>query len=602
MSAALATMMLASCQNEEIVNKATDGRMFTLEVSQGMDSRTTLTPATGGYQTLWSEGDQIYVTSEDGKTTGVLTLVSTPGSPNGTFQGFVFGEGDLKYSVFPVPANGVIDLNNSDEGQIDAPMVGTIGQNGAIFTNACAMVNLNIDGIPQNAEVSVSNTDIVTSAIFDIETGTLKPIATSAKTVVVKNSDESVLVPLFINPATTATDFDLTVSVNGKSCVIENIPLKDKKVSANQVPALQYTNVGGEEFLVKVAEPAEGEDANTALENGQSVKIDSNTMPQDGIVEIGATEDSSTPTVVTFENVQGNITISPAEGSNPAQKIKIVVASDVQEGQSISIDETLKSQTEIVFQESTSLVNVLNAVDEAIPVTVELAEGNYTIPPTAENRTLTISGTEDTEIDIKSGLTYVNGADITFEGVSIQSEPEGAGYNNGFADLKYATFNGCVIDGTIGLDFTCEFNECEFNIKGNYYNVWTWGAGTATFNKCTFNCDGKALLVYANVLDNGTLHQTVNITECTFNDYGDNTVTGKAAIEITNTYKPIRTYDIFIEKTTVNGFTQTVPGAGDFNTAYGSVEGANIGTNVWGNKCKLPNTQINVVIDGVDVY
>jgi len=97
MSAALATMMLASCQNEEIVNKATDGRMFTLEVSQGMDSRTTLTPATGGYQTLWSEGDQIYVTSEDGKTTGVLTLVSTPGSPNGTFQGFVFGEGDLCY-------------------------------------------------------------------------------------------------------------------------------------------------------------------------------------------------------------------------------------------------------------------------------------------------------------------------------------------------------------------------------------------------------------------------------------------------------------------------------------------------------------------------
>ena len=109
-------------------------------------------------------------------------------------------------------------------------------------------------------------------------------------------------------------------------------------------------------------------------------------------------------------------------------------------------------------------------------------------------------------------------------------------------------------------------------------------------------------MVYANVLDNGTTHQTINISGCTFNDNGDDTVTGKAAIEITNTYTPIRTYDVIITQTTVNGFAQTVPGAGDFNTAYGSVEDGNIGTNVWGNKCKLANTYLNVEIDDVDVY
>lgn len=242
-----------------------------------------------------------------------------------------------------------------------------------------------------------------------------------------------------------------------------------------------------------------------------------------------------------------------------------------------------------------------NAVSNG-DTSIVLPAGDYTLPSAAAGKTLTISGTEDTKISVKSGLTYANGANITFEGVTIESEPEGAGYTNGFADMKYATFNNCVINGTIGLDFTCEFNECEFNIAGNYYNVWTWGAGTATFNKCTFNCDGKALLVYANVLDNGTTHQTVNITDCTFNDNGDDTVTGKAAIEITNTYTPVRTYDVFITNTKVKGFSQTVPGAGDFNAAYGSVTGSNIGTNVWGNKCQLPNTQINVVIDGVDVY
>ena len=233
---------------------------------------------------------------------------------------------------------------------------------------------------------------------------------------------------------------------------------------------------------------------------------------------------------------------------------------------------------------------------------IVLSEGTYKVPSAANGKTLTISGTEDTKIDVTSGLTYVNGADITFEGVTIQSKPAGAGYENGFADMKYATFNKCVLNGTLGLDFTCEFNECTFNIAGNYYNVWTWGAGTATFNKCTFNCDGKALLVYANVLDNGTTHQTINITECIFNDNGDDTVTGKAAIEVSNTYTPIRTYDVIIDKTTVNGFAQTVPGANDFNAAFGSVTGANIGNNVWGNKCQLSSDYLNVVIDGVDVY
>lgn len=236
--------------------------------------------------------------------------------------------------------------------------------------------------------------------------------------------------------------------------------------------------------------------------------------------------------------------------------------------------------------------------------TVTLAAGTFTLPNEIKNKTVTISGTEDTKISVTSGLNYINGSNVTFDGVTIQSDPEGAGYTNGFADGQYAVFNNCVINGTLGLDYSCEFNNCEFNVSGNFYNIWTWGAGTATFNECTFNCDGKALLVYANITDNidNQYHQTVVITDCTFNDNGDDTVTGKAAIEISNTYTPIRTYDVFINGTSVNGFAQTVPGADDFNAAFGSVEGSNIGTNVWGNKCKLPSTQLNVVIDGVDVH
>lgn len=267
------------------------------------------------------------------------------------------------------------------------------------------------------------------------------------------------------------------------------------------------------------------------------------------------------------------------------------------------INNTATNATVIIDGVATvSSTNALASVIEFGVTKIELSEGTYTIPVEAKNKTLTISGTGESKIDITSSLTYVNGADITFEGVTIQSAPDGAGYNKGFADMKYATFNDCVIDGTIGLDFSCEFNRCTFTIEGNFYNVWTWGAGEATFNECTFKCDGKALLVYANVLDNGTTHQTVNIKGCKFYDLDDTAVEGKAAIEITNTYTPIRTYDVFITNTEVYDFSQTVPGAGDFNAAYGSVEDGNIGTEVWGNKCKLSNEYLNVVIDNVDVY
>ena len=258
----------------------------------------------------------------------------------------------------------------------------------------------------------------------------------------------------------------------------------------------------------------------------------------------------------------------------------------------------------VVVKNETVVVSSTEDLTEAIKSnngSIFLKDGNFTLPKEAANKTLTITGTQNTKIEVTTGLTYANGASITFDGITIQSSPQSAGYTNGFADFKYATFNNCVIDGTLGLDFSCEFNTCTFNIEGNYYNVWTWGAGTATFNDCTFNCDGKALLVYANVLDNATNHQTVNITDCVFNDNGDDSVTGKAAIEITSTYAG-RTYDVIIENSIVNGFSQTIPGNGDFNSTYGSVEDGDIGTSVWGNKCKLSKEYLNVNIDGVDVY
>lgn len=225
--------------------------------------------------------------------------------------------------------------------------------------------------------------------------------------------------------------------------------------------------------------------------------------------------------------------------------------------------------------------------------TVVLAAGTYKADQTA-GRQVTLVGTPETKVDLTDGDTKVTGAEITFEGLTIQSEPENLGYTNGLTHASKVVYNNCVINGTLGLQSTSEFNSCVFNVQGDYYNVWTWGAGTASFNSCTFNCDGKALLVYANTLDNGTSHQTVHINNCVFNDNGS--IDGKAAIEITDTYPDKNiTYAVIIEDTEVNGFSNTTQNA----TTYG---GTDLGTNVWGNKNLLTDTDLNVEIDGKDVY
>ena len=363
MSAVVATTIFASCTNEELVNQTTDGRMITLEVNRGMDSRTTLIPTAEGYQTLWSEGDKIYVTSEDGKTTGVLTLASKAGSANGTFKGFVFGEGELKYSVFPVPANGLINLNNPDEGQMDLPMVATINDdNTAFFKNACAIINLEIDGLPKNAKVSVSGADVVASATFNAKSGKLEADKTATASVSVKASEQEFLVPVFIKSGTTVTDTELNISVNGATYVMEDVDLQTEKVSVSSVAKLIYsvsTDGAGKE-IVSLGKQLDGNDPNiesedilNALSEGTSVVITKETASTDNTYTIGA---STSPTVITFDYAISGIEIKAAEGeAAPKQPVKVIIAGGVEqqlEADDIQIDPTLNA--ELVYQVGSS--------------------------------------------------------------------------------------------------------------------------------------------------------------------------------------------------------------------------------------------------------
>ena len=233
---------------------------------------------------------------------------------------------------------------------------------------------------------------------------------------------------------------------------------------------------------------------------------------------------------------------------------------------------------------------ITNAIS-AGATTINLAQGKYVIPSSAQKKTLTFIGTgtpEDVEVAVtKVGTGYENcdygldGSTVTFEGITITT--------NSSTYIGYARCNGtyknCVIDGTYTLYGDSKFENCTFDVSGDVYNIWTWGAKNMEFDRCTFNSDGKALLLY----QEGT--NTVNLTvkSCIFNDNGGLT-SKKAAIEIGDApYDATPTYNVTVSGTTVNGY--------EIND-----EGYNTGTTLWGNKNSMPADRLNVIIDGVDVY
>ncbi|MBR4117065.1 MAG: hypothetical protein IKK65_03200 [Clostridia bacterium] len=228
------------------------------------------------------------------------------------------------------------------------------------------------------------------------------------------------------------------------------------------------------------------------------------------------------------------------------------------------------------------------ALDQAIKngsTTIVLDSGSYIIPDSAQGKTLKIIGTKDTKIATQDDGSYegcdysLDGSTVTFENITITTDSH---TYTGYARLN-ATYINCTINGTYTLYGNSIFNNCTFNVSGDVYNIWTWGAPTATFNKCTFNTSGKALLAYGNT------NTTVTVNDCTFNDddaYTD--VNNKAAIEVGSDWSS-DTKTIIVNGTTVNGFDVTN-------------KGISTGTTLWGNKNSLPTNRLNVVIDGVDVY
>jgi len=216
--------------------------------------------------------------------------------------------------------------------------------------------------------------------------------------------------------------------------------------------------------------------------------------------------------------------------------------------------------------------------------TIKLGSGSFIIPDSAQGKTLTIVGNGvDTVVATQDDGSYegcdysFDGATVTFEGITINTD---SSTYTGYARMS-ATYNKCTINGQYTLYGDSVFNECTFNVSGDAYNIWTWGAKNLEFNDCTFNNDGKALLVY---------NQSSNVTlnGCTFNDRTNGTGFTKSAIETGVDGVGAATYNIYINNTTVNGYAEN-----DKCVGY---------KNVVGNKNNMSNEYLNIVVDGEDVF
>ena len=261
------------------------------------------------------------------------------------------------------------------------------------------------------------------------------------------------------------------------------------------------------------------------------------------------------------------------------------------ENQTVNVDGNVSVIAEGVVKDAngnyiaSSNEGITNAISDGA-TTINLTQGNYVIPSSAKGKTLTIIGTGTPE-DVKVAVTKVgtggencdyafDGSTVTFESITITT--------NSSTYIGYARCNGtyknCVINGTYTLYGDSKFENCTFNVSGDVYNIWTWGAPNATFDKCTFNSDGKAMLLY------GTQNTNLKIENSVFNDKGGLTDL-KAAIEIGNDYS--KSYTLVVNNTVVNGY--------EIND-----KGINTGTTLWANKNSMGTDKLSVTIDGVRVY
>ena len=205
---------------------------------------------------------------------------------------------------------------------------------------------------------------------------------------------------------------------------------------------------------------------------------------------------------------------------------------------------------------------------------ISLGEGSFTLPNTLSNGAVIEGNGENTVLNMENKVcSYYN--NVTFRNLTMNV---GTGNYKGLQHSSNIAYDNCVINGVMWLYATSTFTNCTFNVEGDAYNVWTYGATEATFTMCTFNSDGKSILVY----NESAPASDVEFNKCVFNSNGKS-FEGKAAVEIDSSLLRDGKHVVRINNCEINGF------------AAGSVSNINIYNPKKGDKA-------DIFVDGVQVW
>ena len=391
----------------------------------------------------------------------------------------------------------------------------------------------------------------------------------------------------------TWNSYDLTFS--NCNYVIENVVFEKAVAFANAGKSTTLKNVTIKEphdyyaLWITAAGQTVEIDGLTINSTGRGIKIDEEYVGTPAKVTLKVSNaDINTvkkAAIMVKSSAGADITLSNV---NIADTIDTVHAVWVDEDSANYVDQVNVTGGEKIYEGNV----VSNATELAEAVAAGktdlwLLNGEYNVA-NCGGKTLTISGTKNAVLVVthegEYGCDYgFDGSTVTFNGVTFDTTKANGKTWPNYARMN-GTFNNCTFNGTYAPNRVNSFTGCTFNVTGNNYNLWLYGASTVSFEGCTFNCDGKSIYVDGN----GATGTNVTVNNCIFNDNGDGTaVNDKAAIETGKTYG--QRYELIINNTTVNGFVVNPTGLSTNST-------------LWANKHSMGTDVLNVVVDGVDVY
>ena len=282
----------------------------------------------------------------------------------------------------------------------------------------------------------------------------------------------------------------------------------------------------------------------------------------------------------------GSINVTTIENVTGADSLIGKIESDVA---TPSID----GKVQVGSQEA--LANAISSTTAGEETSIKLAAGTYTLP-SLENKSITISGTKNTVIDMKGedGKGVVNKAtSVGFDGVTVNfgTEPY-----KGFQHTETLTFKDCTITGFMTTYGDTTYENCTFNSEANQYAINFYGGENFTLTNCHFYGVDKNVYIYQEGVD---CDKKVTFNGCDFHMSQTDTTKNKSAIMLNaplnyNNHK----YIVVINNCTAEGVNtvgeENVAGKENYQGLYGLKH-----KDGYGNSKLIEGT---VTVDGTVVY